>query len=126
MCEPEETNTSATRPPLRSDLPSHAAPLFKAPAKWEQNKLTHSPGHVTLSTQAVEFIPGPMSLLGKHVIIPLAQIARVRRGDNFLWRGVVKLDLGSEVDGRSRYIFFLGGKREEFLARCLELGVTVA
>ena len=112
--------------PVPSTSSSHAAPLFKALAKWEQNKLTHSPGHVILSTQAVEFVPGAMSLLGKHVIVPLAEIAQAGRGDNFLWRGVVRLDLRSEIDGRSRYIFFLGGKREEFFARCRELGIPVA
>ena len=119
-------NTNTTPPPLPSVSPSHAAPLFRVPAKWEQNKLTHSPGHLTLSSETVEFIPGWMSLLGKHIIIPLAEISQVRRGDNFLWRGVVKLDLKSEIAGRGRYIFFLGGKRKEFLARCRELGIPVA
>jgi len=119
-------NTNTAPPPLPSGSHSHATPLFKAPAKWEQNKLTHSPGHVTLGTETVEFIPGSMSLLGKHVILPIGEIAHVRRGDNFLWRGVVKLDLKSEIDGRGRYIFFLGGKREQFFARCRELGIPVA
>jgi len=112
--------------PLPNDTSEPPEEIFRALAKWERNILSHSPGHVALSRAFVEFLPGSISVLGKHIIIPLGEIMKIRRGDNFLWRGVVKVDLKADIDGRQCYIFFLGGKRQKFLSSCQDLGIPVA
>lgn len=90
-------------------------PIFNAPAKWKQNLFCHSPGHLRLSENAVEFIPHRiMSIFGKHVTIPIEAIDSVNVGDNFLWRGVVHILLNRPINNRTKYIFFLGGKRKSF------------
>ena len=62
---------------------------FRAPVKWEQNFCCHSPGHLQLTKNTVEFIPHKvMSVIGKQLVIPLQSIREIRFGDNFLWRGV--------------------------------------
>ncbi len=91
--------------------------LFKAPAKWEQNVFCHSPGYAQLSDSAIEFIPhSSLSLVGKHILIPIGLVAEVTEGDNFLWRCVVYAKLKEPVLGRFQYKFFLGAKCKEFLA----------
>ena len=65
--------------PPANDASESPEEMFRALAKWEQNKLTHSPGHVTLSRASVEFLPSSMSVLGKHIIIPLGEIVKVRQ-----------------------------------------------
>jgi len=76
----------------------------------------HSPGHLRLSEVAIEFIPGTVSLLGKHLTIAIESVDSVKSGDNFLWRGVVHIALKRPMDNRSKYTFFLGGKRESLIS----------
>ena len=90
--------------------------IFNAAAKWERNFLCHSPGHLQLSDSTVEFVPHrTMSVLGKHLRIPIGVIGTVQVGDNFLWRGVVHIILNQPVNHRTKYTFFLGTKRKNFI-----------
>jgi len=119
-------NPKAIFPSLPNDHPNSQEEIFNAPAKWEQSKLTHSVGYIILNRKSVEFHPGSMSVLGKHIIMPLTEISGVKSGDNFLWRGVVKVELKSEIEGRNCYVFFLGSKRQTFLSFCQKLDIPVA
>jgi hypothetical protein len=95
---------------------------FNAPAKWEQNVLSHSPGHLQILDNAVEFIPHRiMSIVERHVTIPIEEIDSLRIGDNFLWRGAVHIALKQPINNREKYIFFLGGKRKIFIATFKQL-----
>lgn len=99
--------------------------LFECLAKWEQNFLTHSPGRVTLSSAKLSFLPGAMSVLGRTVEIPFENITSVKKRDNFLWRGAVRVNLRSEFESHNRFVFFLGNKREEFLSKCETVGIAI-
>jgi hypothetical protein len=97
------------------DEDSVSAVLFSAPVKWEQNRLTHSFGSVSVSRHSVDYRPGKVSVLGVPFSIPRDLIESARRRDNFLWRGAVTLQLKQPVNGRTQFIFFLGGRYKEFL-----------
>lgn len=100
--------------------------LFNERAGWEQNKLKHSPDRLILSRISMDFIPSSISLLGKHVTIPLNKITNIKPADNILLGGVVKINLSSDIEGRRKYIFFLGGKSKRFLSICQQLGMYVS
>jgi hypothetical protein len=112
-------------PPIPGHASESAPILFKAPAKWEQNKLTHSVGNLSLTDGFIEFSPSAISILGKHLSIPIGNIDAVRCGDNYLWRGVVKLHLKHEVEGSICLTFFLGNNRQHFLSLCKDRGLVV-
>ena len=94
---------------------SSSTVLFSAPVKWEQNRLTHSFGSISVSRHSVDYLPGKVSVLGVPFSIPRDQIESARRRDNFLWRGAVTLQLKQPINGRRHFIFFLGGRYKEFL-----------
>ncbi len=88
---------------------------FKAPTKWEQNRLTHSFGELTISNDAINFEPGSVSVPGRKLSIPLNAVSEARKRDNFLWRGAVTIALNDKYENRAKFIFFLGNKYQEFL-----------
>ena len=98
-----------------ADTISASDELFSAPVKWEQNRLTHSFGTITVTKEAVEYVPRKVSVLGTPFSIPRDQIIDARKRDNFLWRGAVTLELAQPVEDRTKYILFLGGRYREFL-----------
>jgi hypothetical protein len=102
-----------TRTEMNEDTSSDV--LFSAPVKWEQNRLTHSFGSVSVSRHSIDYLPGKVSVLGVPFSIPRDLIESARRRDNFLWRGAVTLQLKQPINGRSQFIFFLGGRYKEFL-----------
>lgn len=103
-------------PKLTNETVSGDASLFSAPVKWEQNRLTHSFGKITVTATAVEYVPGKVSFLSTAFSIPRDRIVNARKRDNFLWRGAVILKLNEPVHDRMNYIFFLGGRYGEFIA----------
>lgn len=89
--------------------------IFNAPVKWEQNLLTHSPGEVALSSDCLTYRPSNLSVLSDEFSINLSEIKSIRKRDNFLWRGAVKIDLATAFKNKTSLIFFLGGKYKEFM-----------
>jgi len=101
---------------MNAPQPNPDAPvLFSAPVKWEQNRLTHSFGTLSVSDHRVDYVPGKTSVLGTAFSIPRDLIENARKRDNFLWRGAVSVKLNQPLNGRNEFIFFLGGRYREFL-----------